>query len=211
MTQTEADELFERILEQRTPTSSPGFCLSQLVRKMRTNGICLNPYVSITEIAKEKKISSPSYLIQSWMRSNITAEYLRMWEKIYNPKFQEDACDELLHTVHTTGTRLTPSLWIRTTRAKGMMISRGKGGETTAHPEIAEMFRAWLFPEFMLELMQWYRNFIMTDIVIGGKAMKDYGYEPTGTGKSALHLLKSGLIGQKQTSYSFSSFILLGR
>lgn len=93
------------------------------------------------------------------MRSNTTVEYLRMWEKVYNPGFQEDTCNELLHTVHTTGTTLTPSLWISTTHAIGMKTSRGKGGGTTAHPEIAEMFRAWLFPKFMLELVQWYRNF----------------------------------------------------
>ena len=82
-----------------------------------------------------------------------------MWEKIYNPQFQEDACDELVHMVHTTSTTLTPSLWINTTHALGMRTSRGKGGGTIAHPEIAEMFRAWLFPEFMLELVQWYRSF----------------------------------------------------
>ncbi len=115
--------------------------------------------VAMTEIARGKQISSPSYLIQSWMRNNTTIEYLRMWEKIYNPQFQEVACNELMHTVHTTGTTLTPSLWINTTRALGMRTSRGKGGGTIAHPEIAEMFRAWLFPEFMLELVQWYRMF----------------------------------------------------
>lgn len=159
MTQAEADDLSERMLEQLDTDKIPGFRLSPLGEKMRTNGSCLNPYVSLTEIAKEKKTSSPSYLIQSWLRSNTTVEYLRMWEKIYNPKFQDNACDELIHTVHTTGTTLTPSLWIRSTHAKGIKTSRGKGGGTIAHPEIAEMFRAWLFPEFMLELVQWYRNF----------------------------------------------------
>lgn len=67
----------------------------------------------MTEIAKEKKSSIPGYLIQSWMRSNTTIEYLRMWEKIYNPRFQEAACDDLIHK--TTNTTLTPSLWINTT------------------------------------------------------------------------------------------------
>ena len=110
----------------------------------------------LTEIAKEKKSSSPSYLIQSWMRSNTTIEYLRMWEKIYNPRFQEAACNDLIHTVKTTGTTLTPSLWINTTQAMGMRTSRGKGGGTTAHPEIATMFRAWLFPEVMLDLVRCY-------------------------------------------------------
>lgn len=126
---------------------------------MRAEDVRVNPYVSMTEIARYKKTSSPSYLIQSWMRSNTTVEFLRMWEKIYNPQFQETACDDLIHTVHTTGTTLTPSLWISTTHALGMRTSRGKGGGTIAHPEIAEMFRAWLFPEFMLELVRFYRMF----------------------------------------------------
>lgn len=159
MTQAEADGLSESMFEQLNTDKIPGFRLSPLGEKMRTNGSCLSPYVSLTEIAKGKNTASSSYFIQSWMRSNMTVEYLRMWEKIYNPGFQENACDDLIHTVHSTGTTLTPSLWISTTHALGMKTSRGKGGGTTAHPEIAEMFRAWLFPEFMLELVQQYRMF----------------------------------------------------
>lgn len=41
--------------------------------------------------------------------------------------------------------------WIRTTSARGIVTSRGKGGGTMAHPEIAMASRAWLFPEFMNE------------------------------------------------------------
>ncbi len=159
ISQAEADEFSEKLFEELDTKKIPGFLPSPLKQKMCAEDVRVNPYVSITEIAKEKKISSPSYLIQSWMRSNTTIEYLRMWEKIYNPQFQEDACDDLIHTVHTTGTTLTPSLWINTTHALGIRTSRGKGGGTAAHPEIAEMFRAWLFPEFMLELVQWYRMF----------------------------------------------------
>ena len=159
ITQAEADEFSEKLFEQLDTGKIPGFLPSPLREKMCAEDVRVNPYVSMTEIAREKKISSPSYLIHSWMRSNTTIEYLRMWEKIYNPQFREDACNELLHTIHTTGTTLTPSLWISTTHALGMRTSRGKRGGTIAHPEIAEMFRAWLFPEFMLELVQWYRNF----------------------------------------------------
>ena len=61
MTQAEADDLSERMLEQLDTDKIPGFRLSPLGEKMRTNGSCLNPYVSLTEIAKEKKTSSPSY------------------------------------------------------------------------------------------------------------------------------------------------------
>ena len=159
ISQAEADELSEKLFEQLDTKKIPGFLPSPLGEKMRAEDVRVNPYVSMTEIAREKKTSSPSYLIQSWMRSNTTIEYLRMWEKIYNPQFQEAACDDLIHTVHTTGTTLTPSLWINMTHALGMRTSRGSGGGTIAHPEIAEMFRAWLFPEFMLELVRWYRMF----------------------------------------------------
>lgn len=159
ISQTEADEFSEKLFEQLDTKKIPGFLPSPLGDKMRTEDVRVNPYVSMTEIARGKNTSSPSYLIQSWMRSNTTIEYLRMWEKIYNPQFQEDACDELIHMVHSTSTTLTPSLWINTTHALGMRTSRGKGGGTIAHPEIAEMFRAWLFPEFMLEFVQCYRMF----------------------------------------------------
>lgn len=159
ITQAEADEFSEKLFEQLNTKKIPGFLPSPLGEKMRAEDVRVNPYASLTEIAREKKISSPSYLIQSWLRSNTTIEYLKMWEKIYNPQFQEDACNELIHVVHTTSTTLTPSLWINTTHALGMRTSHGKGGGTIAHSEIAEMFRAWLFPEFMLELVQWYRMF----------------------------------------------------
>lgn len=159
ISQAEADEFSAKLFEQLDTEKIPGFLPSPLGEKMRTEDVRVNPYISLTEIAREKKTSSPSYLIQSWMRSSTTIEYLRMWEKIYNPQFQEDACNDLIRTVHTTGTTLTPSLWINTTHALGMRTSRGKGGGTIAHPEIAEVFRAWLFPEFMLELIRSYRMF----------------------------------------------------
>ena len=75
----------------------------------------------------------------------------------------------MVKKVHSTGMTLTPSLWINTTNAMGLKTARGKGGGTMAHPEIAEMFWAWLYPEFMLELVRWYRGFQHQDRgAIGG-------------------------------------------
>lgn len=159
ITQEEADEFSEKLFAQFNTDNIPGFRSSSLGEKMRVEDIRVNPYVSLTEIAREKKSSSPSYLIQSWLRSTTTIEYLRMWEKIYNPRFQEDACYQLIETVHKTSTTMTPSLWGNTTNALGIRSSRGRGGGTIAHPEIAEAFRAWLFPEDMLKLVRWYRMY----------------------------------------------------
>ena len=166
ITQEEADEFSEKLFAQLNTGNIPGFRPSSLGEKMRMEGIRVNPYVFLTEIAREKKSSSPSYLIQSWLRSSTTIEYLRMWEKIYNPRFQEDACDQLIEEVHKTSTTMTPSLWANTTNALGIKSSRGRGGGTIAHPEIAEAFRAWLFPEYMLRLVRWYRMFQHDEIKI---------------------------------------------
>ena len=159
ITQEEAEEFSEKLFEQLNTDNIPGFRPSSLGEIMRMEDIHVNPFVSLTEIAREKKSSSPSYLIQSWLRSSTPIEYLRMGEKIYNPKFQEDACEQLIETVHKTSTTMTPSLWINTTHALGIRSSRGRGGGTIAHPEIAEAFRAWLFPEYMLRLVKWYRMY----------------------------------------------------
>ncbi len=159
ITQQEADEFSEKLFEQLNTDNIPGFRPPPLGEKMQMEDIRVNPYVSLTEIAREKKSSTPSYLIQSWLRSSTTIEYLRMWEKIYNPRFQEEACDQLIETVRKTSTTMTPSLWVNATHALGIRSSRGKGGGTIAHPEIAEVFRAWLFPEYMLRLVRWYRMY----------------------------------------------------
>ena len=84
ITQAEADEFSEKLFEQLDTKKLPDFLLSSLGEKMRAEQVDVNPYVSMTEIAKEKKSSSPGYLIQRWLRSSAAIEYLRMWEKIYN-------------------------------------------------------------------------------------------------------------------------------
>jgi len=38
-------------------------------------------YVSLTELAKRRNPSNPSYVIQSWLRDKNTIEFLRFWEK----------------------------------------------------------------------------------------------------------------------------------
>lgn len=78
ISQAEADEFSEKLFEQLDTKKIPGFLPSPLEEKMRAKDVRVNPYVSMTEIAREKQTSSPSYLIQSWIRNNTTIEYLRM-------------------------------------------------------------------------------------------------------------------------------------
>lgn len=100
---------------------------------MRAEDVQVNPYVPMTEMAREKKTSSPKYLIQSWMRSNTTIEY-GYGKRSITLNLKKLLVMSWNYMVHTTSTTLTPSLWINTTRALGMRTSCGKGGGTIAHP-----------------------------------------------------------------------------
>ena len=110
--------------------------------------------VSLTKIAKQYTEDSPGYVIQSWMRSRNTLEFLRQWENDMNGGFDDRACEELIHEAHTTSLTVTPSLWIRRTHAVGMYVKQGKGGGVSAYPEIAADFRLWLDPAERLALVR---------------------------------------------------------
>ena len=114
--------------------------------------------VSLTKIAKQYTEDSPGYIIQSWMRSRNTLEFLRQWENDMNGGFDDRACEELIHQAHTTSLTVTPSLWIRRTHAVGMYVKQGKGGGVRAYPEIAADFRLWLDPAERLALVRTVRE-----------------------------------------------------
>ena len=110
--------------------------------------------VSLTKLARRYSEESPAYVIQSWMRSRNTLEFLRQWENDMNAEFDDGACEELIHQGHTTSLTITPSLWIRRTHAVGMYVKQGKGGGVSAYPEIAADFRLWLDPTERLTLLR---------------------------------------------------------
>lgn len=110
--------------------------------------------VSLTELAKQYSGKSPGYVIQSWMRSRNTLEFLRQWENDMNEEFDDRACEELIHQGHTTSLTITPSLWIRKTHAVGIHVKQGKGGGVRAYPEIAIDFQLWLNPKMRLAMVR---------------------------------------------------------
>lgn len=122
-------------------------------------GMIYGDMVSLTEIARQYTEDSPGYVIQSWMRSRNTLEFLRQWENDMNGEFDDRACEDLIQQAHTTSLTVTPSLWIRRTHAVGMRVKQGKGGGVNAYPEIAADFRLWLDPAERLALVR-----LMSDI-----------------------------------------------
>lgn len=110
--------------------------------------------VSLTELARQYSEESPGYVIQSWMRSRNTLEFLRKWENDMNEEFDDRAFEELIHQGHTTSLTITPSLWIRRTHALGIRVKQGKGGGVSAYPEIAADFHLWLDPKARLAIVR---------------------------------------------------------
>ena len=110
--------------------------------------------VSLTELVRQYSDGSPGYVIQSWMRSRNTLEFLRQWELEQNAEFDDQACAELIHQGHTTTLTITPTLWLRRTHAVGLHVKQGKGGGVSTYPEIAADFRLWLDPKERLAILK---------------------------------------------------------
>ena len=117
-----------------------------------------NDDISLTEIAKQYSADTPGYVIQSWMRSRNTIEFLRQWEIEENPNFDQQACDELMEKAKTSSFTLTPTQWVKKTGAVGLHVRQGKGGGVMAHPDIASDFRMWLDPSLRLALIKFMRE-----------------------------------------------------
>jgi len=143
------DSLDEEKLRTSQKIGSQIEIMQRYVRAM----VC-GAMVSLTKIAKQYTEDSPGYVIQSWMRSRNTLEFLRQWENDMNGVFDDRACEELIHEAHTTSLTVTPSLWIRRTHAVGMYVKQGKGGGVSAYPEIAADFRLWLDPAERLAMIR---------------------------------------------------------
>ncbi len=80
-TQEHADYMSEQLFEQLNLLDVPGSLLSSIGEKMINANCGHSPYISLTDIAREKSSESPGYLVQSWLRNSNTVEYLRLWEK----------------------------------------------------------------------------------------------------------------------------------
>jgi len=151
------ETFYSSLDEEKLRTSKKVKSYTEIIRSYMRGMIC-EDMVSLTELARQYSKDSPGYVIQSWMRSRNTLEFLRQWENDRNEKFDDRTCEELIHQAHTTSLTVTPSLWIRRTHAVGMRVKQGKGGGVSAYPEIAADFQLWLNPAERLALVRLVRE-----------------------------------------------------
>lgn len=106
-------------------------------------------YISITDIAKYKS-DEPNAIIQNWMRKRNTIEYLGIWETLYNPDFKPLEFEGFRKEAGLNAFTLSPSKWVDSTNAKGILVKSGRYGGTYAHKDIAFKFASWISVEFEL-------------------------------------------------------------
>jgi KilA-N domain len=110
-------------------------------------------FISLTNIARYKNPLEPKDIVKNWMRSKTTIELLGLWEKLHNPDFKGVEFDSFIREAGSNAFVLSPTKWIETTRAIGIISKPGNTGGTYAHKDIAFEFAAWLSPEFKLYLI----------------------------------------------------------
>lgn len=106
-------------------------------------------YISITDIAKYKS-DEPNAVIQNWMRNRNTIEYLGIWETLYNPDFNPLEFEGVRKEAGLNAFTLSPSKWVDSTNAKGILVKSGRYGGTYAHKDISFKFASWISVEFEL-------------------------------------------------------------
>ena len=111
-------------------------------------------FLSLTDMAKWKNDTDPRYVIQNWMKTKYTVEFLGHWETIHNPNFNRVEFDAFKNEAWSNAFSLTPDKWIRTTNAIGIYSKSWRYGWTYAHKDIAFEFASWLSPEFKLYLIK---------------------------------------------------------
>ena len=129
-------------------------------KEIEVNGLKINfkqekeeSYISLTDIARKKNPIEPKDVVKNWMRSKSTIEFLGLWEKLNNPLFKGVEFDALLNESGSNAFTLSPSRWINSTSAIGLISTIGKNGGTFAHSEIALEFASWVSTEFKLYLI----------------------------------------------------------
>ncbi len=116
-----------------------------------------NEYISLTDIAKYKS-DAPNDVVKNWMRNRETLEFLGLWESLNNPNFKPVEFDGFRKEAGLHAFTMSPSKWIDSVNAIGIVSKAGRYGGTYAHSDIALEFASWISAEFKLYIVKDYQR-----------------------------------------------------
>lgn len=86
--------------------------------------------------ARQKNSSDPNGVIANWMRNRNTIEFLGIGELLFNPCFNPLEFEGVRKEAGLNAFTMSPSRWIESTNAKGLVAMAGRYGGTYARTDI---------------------------------------------------------------------------
>jgi hypothetical protein len=121
-----------------------------LTETVRVYQIHKDDYISLTDIAKHKNADDPRFVIQNWMRTRFTVEFLGIWEQLNNPDFNRVEFEAVKNEAGSNAFVMTPAKWVALTGAIGIISKSGRYGGTNAHKHIAIQIASLVSVQFKL-------------------------------------------------------------
>ena len=115
-----------------------------------------NDYISLTEMVSG--FEDGSKLIERWINSKNTVDFLGVWEQLYNPNFNSPEFRGIRENVGSGNYFLSIKKWIEKTNAIGIEAKAGRYGGSWAQIDIAFEFGTYISPEFKLLLISEFKN-----------------------------------------------------
>ena len=109
-------------------------------------------YISLTDMVKDTE--SPSTVIQNWMRTRATVNFLGVWENLNNPNFNHLEFEVIRNESGENTFTLSVKKWQEKVNGIGLQSKAGRYGGTYAHKDIAFDFGAWVSPSFRYLLIR---------------------------------------------------------
>ena len=109
-------------------------------------------YISLTDMTRA--MEDGSKLIEKWLNTKSTIDFLGTWEVVNNPNFKTPEFGGIRMEAGTNRFYISVNKFIEKTNAIGVFSKAGRYGGTYAHRDIAYHFGMWLSPEFYLLIVR---------------------------------------------------------
>src|SRR5574344_1698562 len=108
-------------------------------------------YLCLTDMLKAK---DGDFFISDWLRNRNTLEYIGIWEKVYNPKFNYGEFALIKNQSGLNSFKISVKEVVAHTHAISLQAKTGRYGGTYAHKDIAFEFAMWISPEFKIYIVK---------------------------------------------------------
>jgi KilA-N domain len=108
-------------------------------------------FMSLTDMLKAK---DGDFFISDWLRNRNTVEFLGIWERVHNPRFNYGEFATIRNQAGLNSYKISVKEWVEKTNAMGLRATTGRYGGTYAHKDIAFEFGMWISPEFKIYLIK---------------------------------------------------------